>query len=818
MKNSVSLLLLAATCMAWTACQMSEIEPAAGGQASPGHPADGVSGGPVEFTATFEDAPEGSKTTLNGKAVTWVAGDLLDVMVDGNGSDGRNKSTISGYDFRLGYRYKTESSGAVVGFEPYNTTVPTSSVYYGLYPYVSDAESSKGIIHTWMAQYQKAVDGDFSVRRNAGETIAPFSVAKTTSKDNPFVFRNMSALLKFTVPASMAGKITKIRVASPFKEYLSGDIYIDASTDEPSIGFFGDKFTDATAVGTSKKDYVNLFPGDPGAGGNEVPTADTFGAGEYTMAIVPGTFYNGLDVEFTTNDGQTWRRTKRTGKMTLSRNTIYDMGEVAFPGNVAVTGTGGVASLPYVFSFFHSQNTNETPKYVTYTKVTSTPSSDAYFSGAKGELSDVVAVANTSGDNSGAALRLNATYSAASLPTFNTNCWKENMGRDNVNVAGLAVNSQFGGGLAFESGAFLSVPMQTALPSAFRVFFGLSASGAWCCKNFALYYTSDPDSWWCHAGDVAIDKARESGANYYFYAVDVPSSGISVPAGQMLYLKIVPFGTAVVGGGGSAGVGNTSQAVNFHSAIAIAPIASGSTATPAGNIVLWQPFDNLTDGAPIWYGGTSYRERLAALSNFPGTPFASWTSEQKRGAAGSATGEFTANEYVCARPGYAQVSTAPSDVTHGTSLINHTGVLTTPALGVSGNVNLSFKAMRYFNPVNARFDSTTKSGSGCNDVIYGESASFWIGITGGGKIISITRDGVSNGDIEFSDSGWQTAYPGLTSWVKFYINNCDSWHNYNIAISNATAETKIFFTAHPASDGVKAWFSRFFIDDILVTR
>ncbi|MBO7510607.1 MAG: hypothetical protein J6T35_05420 [Bacteroidales bacterium] len=818
MKNSVLFLFLAATSLVWTACQMSEIEPAASVRAEADPSGDGISGGHVEFTACFEDAPEGSRTSLNGKTVSWVAGDLLDVMVDGSGDAGRNQSTISGYDFRLGYRYKTESSGAVVGFEPYMTTVPTSSVYYGLYPYVSDAEHSQGIIHTWISQYQMGKDGDFPVRRNATDIIAPFSVAKTISKETPFVFRNMSALLKFTIPASMAGKITKIRVASPFKEYLSGDIYIDASTDEPSVGYFGDKFTDATVVGTSKKDYVNLFPGEPDAGENEAPTTDTFQAGEYTLAVVPGVFNNGLDVEFTTHDGQTWRRVKRAGRMTLSRNTIYDMGEVAFPGNVTISGAAGVTSLPYVFSFFHDQNTNETPKYVTYTKFTSSPSSDSYLSGAKAELSGIVSTANTAADNSGASLRLNATYSAAALPTFNTNCWKENLCRDNVNVAGLAVNSHFGGGLSFESGAFLSVPMQTALPSAFRVFFGLSASGAWCCKNFALYYTSDPDSWWCHAGDVAIDKARAGGANYYFYAVDVPSSGVSVAPGQMFYLKIVPYGTAVVGGGASAGVGNTSQAVNFHSAIAIAPIATGSTATPAGNVVLWQPFDNLTDGAPIWYDGTSYREPLAALSNFPGTAFASWSSVQKKGAAGSATDEFTANEYVCARPGYVQISTAPSDVTNGTSIVNHTGALTTPALGVTGNVRLSFKAMRYFNPANARFTSTNKGESGCNDVIHGESASFWIGVTGGGRIGSILRDGTNSGDIEISDTGWQTAHPECSSWVKFYIHNYDSWHNYNITLNDVTADTKIFFTGYPASDGAKDWFTRFFVDDILVTK
>lgn len=818
MKKSVSLLFLAATTCLWTACQMSEIEPAADGQAASAQTEDGVSGGQIEFTATFEDAPDGSKTTLDGASVSWKSGDLLDVMVDGNGSDGRNKSTISGYDFRRGYRYKTDSAGDVVGFAPYATTVPDSPVYYGLYPYVSDAESSKGIIHTWLIQYQMGVDGDFSVRRNDASIIAPYSVAKTESKSDPFVFRNMTALLKFTIPASMAGKITKIRVASPMKEYLSGDIFIDASGDEPSIGFFRDKFADATAVGVSKNTHVHLFPGPQSGTAYDVPTTDTFSAGVYTVAVVPGTFYNGFDVEFTTLDGQTWRRAKRASRMILARNTIYDMGEVAFPGNVAVSGSGGVSSLPYVFSFFHSQNADATPKYVTYTKLTSSPSSDSYKSGGKGELSGVAATANTSYDNSGATLQLNATYSAASLPTFNTYCWKEALGRDNINVAGISVNSQFGGGLSFESGAILSVPMQTSLPSAFRVFFGLSASDQWCCKNFALYYTSDPDSWWCHAGNVSIELDRAHSGFYPQYVVDVPTSGISVAAGQMLYLKIVPYGTTVLAGEGAAGVGNTGNTIAFHSAIAIVPIEAGSTATPAGNIVLWQPFDNLTDGSPIWYGGTSYRERLAGLANFPGTEFASWTSAQKTGAAGSATGEFTANEYVCARPGYVQISTAPSAATYGAALTNHTGILTTPALGVSGNVNLSFKAMRYFNPVNARFTDATKSGSQCNDVRYGEGGTYWVGITGGGTITSFKRDGASNGNIDIADSGWQTAYPDCTSWVKFNLNNYDSWHNYDVVISDVTADTKIFFTGHPSSDNATNWFTRFFVDDILVTK
>ncbi|MCR4565674.1 MAG: hypothetical protein K5651_06260, partial [Bacteroidales bacterium] len=303
------------------------------------------------------------------------------------------------------------------------------------------------------------------------------------------------------------------------------------------------------------------------------------------------------------------------------------------------------------------------------------------------------------------------------------------------------------------------------------------------------------------------------------YVVDVPTSGISVAAGQMLYLKIVPYGTTVLAGEGAAGVGNTGNMISFHSAIAIVPIEAGSTATPAGNIVLWQPFDNLTDGSPIWYGGTSYRERLAGLANFPGTEFASWTSAQKTGAAGSATGEFTANEYVCARPGYVQISTAPSAATYGNALTNHTGILTTPALGVSGNVNLSFKAMRYFNPVNARFSTNEeRQNSGCNDVKYSESLSFWIGVVGGGTIASFTRDGSNNGAIGIADTGWTSVHTECTSYIKYTINNCDSWHNFSMVINNATADTKILFTAHPASDNATNWFTRFFLDDILVTK
>ena len=815
MKHTFLYLGLGAFVLLAPSCQKAELEEAAKAGASEASSAQ--TGGAGEFTGAFED---GTRATLDNKTVTWIQGDLIDVMVDGNGNDGRNKSTISGYDFRLGYRYKTESEGPVVGFDPYSTTVPTSSVYYALHPYIQDGESSKGIIHCWLPQYQWGKDGDFSVARNNESRIAAFSVGKTTSKSTPFVFRNVSTLMRFTVPSSMAGKITKIRVATPFGEYLSGDLYIDASKDEPEVGFFGNKFTGESVQGVSKQDHVHLFPGAPGAGGNDAPTDDTFAAGTYVLALVPGNYYNGFDVEYTTNDGKTWRRSKRAGITTLTRNTIYDMGELTVPGNVAVSGSGGVTALPYVFSFYHKDNADGTPKYITYSPLTSVASPDTYLTGGKGEVSGIVATANTTGDNSGATLQLNATYStASSAPSFNTNCWKENLCRDNVNVAGWAVNSQYGGGLSFECGAFLSIPMQVALPSAFNISFGLSASNNWCAKNYAVYYTSDKDSWWCHAGTVSIDKARESGANYYFYSVDVPSSGVQVAAGQMLYVKIVPVGNKVVGGGGSSGIGNTAGSINLHSAVAITPIAEGATETPSGNVVLWQPFDKLTSGAPFWYNGSSYRERLAGLANFPGTVFSSWTSAQKKPAAGSATGEFTANGYVCSRPGFVQVSTAPSDVTTGLTLTNHLGSFTTPALGVAGTLNVSFKAMRYLNPANSRFSTQDeRNASNCNDIKSSESLSYWIGIVGGGTIASFTRDGSANGTIGIEDSGWTSVHTECSSYIKYFINNCDSWHNFNMVINNATANTKILFTAHPSSDNATNWFTRFYLDDILVTH
>ena len=822
-KTLFTLFAMAAMGSLAISCQKEELEPSdsvnTGGQQEEVTTGEGIS-----FTAGFEPtapADDDSKVVLSGKKVNWVEGDYISFFVDGKGNAGKNGTNISGYDFRLGYRYAAKASGPVVGFDPAQTTVPTASMYYAICPHMSDGEGNKGLIHGWLSQYQMGVKDDFSVRRNNVLTKTHIAVAKTADPNTPLIFKNVVSVMRFTIPSSLDGQVVRIRMSSPMKEVLSGDMCVDASKDEPEIGFFGKKFASAGVElqGASMQSHVNLYPGEPTNGNDVVDMNTTFKAGEYSLTVAPGTFYNGFDVEFMTKDGKTYSRSARKPMWTLKRNTIYNMGEIKLPSTVKSTASGdGVTALPYIFSFFHAGEANETPKYITYTKATSTTAaavSGCPFTGSKAEISAVVAVANKASlDNSGSSLKINATYSTAEPTSFNTNCWAEKLSRDNINAAGMSVNSQYGSGLTYESGFFYTFPMKMDLPQNFRFTFGLSAAGTWACKKFGIYYTSDENGYWCLAGTVEIPNARVSGANYYYYNLDVRNNTIPVPSGNNLYVKVVPMGTAVIGGGSSAGVGNSSQAISMHSSFVIAPIETGNTPTPSGDILFWQPFDELTTGAPIYYNGVSNRERLASISNLPGDAFASWPASQKKAKVGSATGEFTATE-VYARPGFAQISSAPSDVVTVNGITNKTGALTTPKLGYAGKIRVKYDVMRYGN---AAYDRYADKNSASNDIKSNESFTYWLGVIGGGKIISATANG-SACQIDINDDSYIAAYPNHTSWIKYSIGSFrDKWCPMDIVIEGATANTQIVILGHPKSNNATNWFTRHFVDNILITK
>ena len=233
--------------------------------------------------------------------------------------------------------------------------------------------------------------------------------------------------------------------------------------------------------------------------------------------------------------------------------------------------------------------------------------------------------------------------------------------------------------------------------------------------------------------------------------------------GQMLYVKITgavsntaPSGVSADGQGGSG-------AIRLHSCVALYDTAVPATQTPSGAI-LHQDFDDVNGGIDYFFG--SERKRLAGFSNYCGSAL-------------SLSGFTASNCY--ARPGYVQIGYAETQKNRGKITTQSIGSLTTPALGVSGDVTLSFKAGVYRNPGAGREGAQLGY-----DLKTPDNTSIQIEVIGGGTI------------------------DGQTTVVIENVNT-EAWQTITKTITGATAATQIKFTSPSGST-----YNRWFLDDILV--
>lgn len=163
------------------------------------------------------------------------------------------------------------------------------------------------------------------------------------------------------------------------------------------------------------------------------------------------------------------------------------------------------------------------------------------------------------------------------------------------------------------------------------------------------------------------------------------------------------------------------------------------------------------------------------MANYCGSNITSWAPSVKNGISG---------ENVRQRPGYAQIGYVETQAVARNAYKNSPGYLLTPALGTAGDLNLSFKAMAY-----KTFSDRPKGKAGEPADKKGDLTTIVVEVTGGGTIGGATRTTVEN-------------------------LSTTAFNNYTLKIEGATASTRIKFT----SDAASGEFSRWFIDDICVTK
>lgn len=739
-------------------------------------------------------APPGSKMTLSssGRNLLWAEGDRINLF-DGDGAasgKGTGWTKYRRYDCN-----EVQDGGAVAKFISNSTPVTSGkSVYYAHYPEYDgcDILYGSGYIHSWITWNQSAKynadntgkPGEGVLPANRGyatpNTLMNVAVAKSTAADGPYSFKNIHSLLRFTVPSSEAGVINRFKLAAYSDEetdnytafsntdYLCGDLLIDYNGDIPDVKLMYDAYSTAgDHTSRQRTPECSLWAG---AKGND---SDVFAAGDYRMAIRPCSIKNGLHLWFTTTESDAQGNTNKTydyvrasfGRKTFARNTPYYMGEVRRPA--ATTKAAGAAGItfPYVMSF-RTDGTDRGQQYVTVGDYVTNYSDDTVTQ----EVTD---------PSTGATLT--AVGCHKNVEVVATTCYvhSDNAGRDYYSRHCYACSfdrSNADEVMRKEAGMRFTFPLAEDAPSRMNLFFGLEG-GEYACKYWRVLYTTDPDGFWCKAGDVSLS----SDGKYEEFCVPFcppASMAAHLKAGNVLHIKIVPVKTETAGGHNATdpnlttiGHGRELTHVNLFSCVALTDATKGSTDSPSGEIVHFVPFDDNV-------GGLDYR--------------CDWDADRNRGVLGSFTnfdgGEQSLSGWTCTnvrvRPGYAQIGYVDSNGTDPASWTCATGSLTSPALAV-GAYDLSFKAMAY--ETNARGTSA--------DYASKDRTSIRLTLTDG---VFMTYTG--------------NAFVETSSTIDLSDIPTDDFGQYRLCFKARSAAATISFTSPDGS------FTRWFIDDICLRK
>ncbi|MBE6251648.1 MAG: hypothetical protein E7111_08395 [Bacteroidales bacterium] len=239
----------------------------------------------ASFEASREDfGGVKTRTTLaDGCRVEWIKDDAVAVF-DGKGI----------------FAFKADKSGPKAVFGTTDEAFDASAdAYIFVYPYIEGCVVEPSKVQFNLAGEQKAVLNSF-------DPSAALAVAKADGLSQTVRFVNPLSLLKFTVPAALDGRVTKITVkGNGESDILGGQLLCDYSGATPVASL--------SANGISQMSLVS---------------ASGMTSGDYYLAVLPGTV-QGLTLTVTVAGKNYPRLTNADTDKTFKPGYIHDMGEVS---------------------------------------------------------------------------------------------------------------------------------------------------------------------------------------------------------------------------------------------------------------------------------------------------------------------------------------------------------------------------------------------------------------------------------------------------------------------------------------------------------
>lgn len=251
---------------------------------------------PMEFYANTDASTRTELTTEN--AVYWEANDAISLFDPTNN------------------QFSTTQSGQSVTFT--GEATPAEGTYYALYPYDANAQIEGTTITTTLPAEQDARAGSFAQGLNP-------SVA-TADATNNLYFKNVCALVKFTLAESATTTITKATLCGNNGEALAGALTIDASQENP---------------------IANV---DPEWAGIEIALKGNLIAGKtYYFVTAPATLSNGLTLTLYNSDGHIWKK-EGTQSATLTASRILNLGTVKPDNFIPAKGYQEINGIYHIYN------------------------------------------------------------------------------------------------------------------------------------------------------------------------------------------------------------------------------------------------------------------------------------------------------------------------------------------------------------------------------------------------------------------------------------------------------------------------------------
>ena len=253
---------------------------------------------PMEFYANTDASTRTILTTDN--AVHWEANDAISLF-DPTGANNQ---------------FSTTQSGPIVTFT--GEATPAEGTYYALYPYDENAQIEGTPITTTLPAEQDAREGSFAHGLNP-------SIA-TADATNNLCFKNVCALVKFTLDGSITTTITKATLCGNNGEALAGTLTVDASQENP---------------------IANV---DPEWAGIEIALKGNLIEGKtYYFVTAPATLNKGLTLSLYDDKGNVWKK-QSTTNATLRASHILNLGPI-IPGNFEPTqGYEMIDGIYYIYN------------------------------------------------------------------------------------------------------------------------------------------------------------------------------------------------------------------------------------------------------------------------------------------------------------------------------------------------------------------------------------------------------------------------------------------------------------------------------------